>query len=124
MRLQRTDYLRFTTRALCLLFIGFTLLFALDAFTLHRDFPEIAGQVFSHLIPTLLLLTIFVLSLKREWIGAIAFLFIAVFYTISTLRHVDWILTIAGPLYVIGVLYGVVWYRRQHQQKKFKFNKN
>jgi len=59
------------------------------------------------------------LSQDRSWavdpIGRSAFLGLATWYTFTTLHRPDWILSIAGPLYLTGLLYGWSgWTRRTH----------
>lgn len=101
--------LRWTPRILGIavaLFIG---LFALDAFAEGKPLREAIPDFLIHLVPTaLLLLTVFV-SWRRGWIGAIVFVALAVAYASMVPNRPDWILIIAGPLFVVGLLFFWSW---------------
>src|SRR5687767_3851348 len=78
------------------LFIG---MFALDAFSEGKPFFQALPDFLIHLIPALVLLALVVASFRREWIGGVAFIGLAVLYAVTMSRgHVDWMLTISGPL--------------------------
>jgi hypothetical protein len=89
------------------LFVG---LFALDAFTDGRPVMEAIPDFLIHLIPTLVLLLIVRVSWRREWIGGVSFLTLAAVYATTMARgHVDWMLVIALPLGVVGLLFLWSW---------------
>lgn len=84
--------------------------FALDAFNNHSllsGLPEFA----IHLIPSLLVLIVVAIAWKFEWIGAIAFIGLAVLYALMVRGRLDWIIIISGPLTIVGVLFLVSWRR-------------
>jgi hypothetical protein len=83
------------------LFVG---LFALDAFGQGRPLAQALGDFAIHLIPAFLLLAVVAVAWRYPWVGAVAFMGLAVAYAISA-RRVDWIAVIAGPLFIVGVLF-------------------
>jgi hypothetical protein len=87
------------------LFIG---MFALDAFSEGKPFLRAVPDFIIHLIPAFVLLGAVAASFRRQWIGAVAFIGLAVLYAMTmSHRHFDWILIISGPLLVVGALF--VW---------------
>jgi hypothetical protein len=94
--------------AVCL-FLG---LFALDAFDERQNLARSLADFALHLLPVLLLVTIVLLSWRRPWIGGIVFIAVAVLYATALARgRLDWIAVIAGPLFVVGLLF--LWSWRQ-----------
>jgi hypothetical protein len=61
------------------------------------------------LIPSLLVLTVVAVAWKFEWIGAIAFIGLAVLYAMMVRGRLDWIVAISGPLALVGVFFLVSW---------------
>jgi hypothetical protein len=91
------------------LFLG---IFALDALTANTP-TQALRDFLIHLAPTAILLVIVGLSWRREWIGGVAFIGLAIGYAIMQRAHPSWIAVIAGPLFVAGALYGLSWMRRR-----------
>ena len=92
----------------------FTLFISLFAF----DTGENGGGVrmldlLMHLLPTLFCVVVIVSAWKREWIGALVFLLLAVVYGWWASKHVDWILLIGGPLLLLTGLYTWAWVQRK-----------
>ncbi len=87
------------------LFFG---VFALDAFS------EGIPAFLLHAAPALLLLLVVSVSWRWEWVGGAVFIALALLYGVTTLRRVDWILVISGPLLVVGVLF--LWSWRHHKE--------
>jgi hypothetical protein len=93
------------------LFIG---LFALDAFSPARSIQESAPDFLVHLLPAVILLIVVALSWRREWIGAVVFIGLALFYSLTMASgRTEWILLVAGPLSIVGVLFLYSWLERQ-----------
>ena len=76
----------------------FVALFALDAV------GEGAGSLVIHAIPSLLILAIVAIGWKHPWVAAAAFMALGGCYAVSV-RRMDWILVIAAPLFVVGLLF-------------------
>jgi len=92
------------------LFLG---VFALDAFGEGKGFVEALPGFLIHASPALVLLATVAVSWRWEWVGGLVFIALAALYTATTLNHVDWILAIAGPLFVVGSLFLVSWRHRK-----------
>jgi hypothetical protein len=85
------------------LFLG---LFALDAFSEGKPLAQALADFAVHLTPSLILLAIVVFSWRRPWIGALTFIALALLYAMTMSRgRLDWMLTISGPLLIVGVLF-------------------
>lgn len=88
------------------LFVG---IFALDAFSTEQTFFEAVGAFGIHLMPALLLLAVALLSWRWPLIGALAFTGLALVYAYWARYHLAWILGIAWPLLLVGMLFLLSW---------------
>jgi hypothetical protein len=89
-------------------------LFALDAFSGGKPIVQALVDFTIHLAPALLLLAIVIVAWRWEWLGGIAFIGLAVAYGLMVNWRTDWMLVIAGPLVVVGLLY--LWSWRHHAE--------
>ena len=105
--------LLWTPRVLGILASVFIGLFALDAFGEGKSFLQAFPDFVMHLVPAFVLLGLVVASFRWAWIGAAGFIGLALMYamTMSNGRF-DWMLTVSGPLLLVGVLYLWSWLRR------------
>ena len=102
--------LRWVPRLLGILVSAFVGLFALDAFSAGKPFTDAVLDFLIHLLPALMLLTVVALSWRREWIGAVVFIGLAVLYSLTMARgHLDWMLLIGTPLLIVGALFLWSW---------------
>jgi hypothetical protein len=110
-----------TPRAISILFIAFLSLFALDVFGEHLGFWQTVLALTMHLIPSFVLIAVLVLAWRWEWIGAALYAaagLLYVMWVVSMSRPVPpamrliWILTIAGPAFVIAGLFLANWLKR------------
>jgi glucose-6-phosphate-specific signal transduction histidine kinase len=86
----------------------FLALFALDAF--ERGFSGASLRDFAiHLLPALLVLAAVALAWRWPWIGGVIFVLLAAIYAVSVPGRFDWILVIAGPLLLTGLLFIWSW---------------
>jgi len=69
-------------RALCILFIAFVSLFALDVFEEGRGFWPTVAALTMHLIPSFAMIAVLAVAWRWEWIGALLFGIFAVFFAI------------------------------------------
>ena len=83
------------------LFLG---LFALDALNEGKPLAQTLGDFAIHLIPALGILAVVAVAWRYPSVGALAFIALAVAYAISV-RRLDWIAVIAGPLVAVGLLF-------------------
>jgi hypothetical protein len=96
------------------LFIG---MFALDAFGGGKTFLRALPDFIIHLIPALVLLGLVIASFRRPWIGGVAFIGLALAYAMTMSKgRLDWMLTISGPLLVVGALFLWGWFQRTRLQ--------
>lgn len=103
-------------RGLTILFILFLGLFALDVFGEGYTFWETLVALFMHLIPNMIVALILILAWKWEWIGAVLFAGLGLFYILWTWGrfHISAYFAISGPLFVVAVLFCLGWvYRRE-----------
>ena len=88
-------------------FVG---VFALDAF------GEGIGSVAAHAIPSLVILAVVAVGWRHPWVAASAFIGLGAYYAASV-RRADWILVIATPLFVVGLLFLVSGTRELRRQE-------
>jgi glucose-6-phosphate-specific signal transduction histidine kinase len=71
------------------------------------------GHFAVHLIPVAIYAAILVLAWRWEWVGAVLFAVLGALYVVTMGRQrLDWILVIAGPLFVLAGLFLTGWLRR------------
>jgi hypothetical protein len=100
-----------TPRIFCILFAIFVSMFALDVFSEGYSFWETIIALLMHLIPTGIILIVLVFSWRWEWIGAILFTALGVFYIVKFWDRFHWstYFVISGPLFLIGFLFLINW---------------
>lgn len=97
----------------------FTAFISLFAFDVGEEGGEVRmTDLLMHLLPTLFCALIIVLAWKREWIGALVFLALAVVYTWWARAHVQWILLIGGPMLLLASAYTWAWIQRKQESAK------
>jgi hypothetical protein len=103
--------LYWTPRILCILFAVFLSMFALDVFSENEGFWTTVLALFIHLVPTYIVVIALVVAWRREWIGAILFIGLAVFYLVMAWGRFPWVayLSISGPLLLTGGLFLLNW---------------
>jgi len=103
-----------TPRILCIVYAVFVSLFALDVFGEGNGLGQTVLALLMHLIPTAVIVVVLAVSWRREWLAAVVFIAAGVLYLFSNLEHVDWVLVISGPLWLIGIFFLVNWlFRRE-----------
>ena len=105
--------LLWSPRILGILVCLFLSLFALDAFGDGKTFIQVLPDFAIHVAPMLILLAVVGVSWRWEWVGGLVFTGLAAGYAYFARNHVSWILGIAGPLLVVGVLF--FWSWRHHR---------
>jgi hypothetical protein len=95
--------------AVCL----FLSVFALDAIGTGQPWLTQAGNVAMHLVPVVVLGTIVALSWRREWLGAVVFTGLAVWFAWTARAHLSWVLTVSGPLLTVGLVFFWSWQHRR-----------
>ncbi|MCL5795834.1 MAG: hypothetical protein M1338_05785 [Patescibacteria group bacterium] len=99
------------------------MLFSLDVFGNGLNFWQTALSLFMHNIPALILLIVLLISWKYEIVGGISFILAGLFYIVMVLMGIFtngfgwymifWILQIAGPAFLIGILFLVGWLKKK-----------
>jgi hypothetical protein len=108
--------LYWTPRVLGISFAAFTGIFAVDVFQEGGPAWKVALALLIHLLPTFLVLLVLALSWRREWVGGVAFIALGVLYLLWARNRpsIGWpaFLSIAGPLFLVGVLFLLNWRHR------------
>ena len=118
-------------RILCILAILFISIFAFDSFAPGLTIWQQLGAFSIHLIPSIILLGLLIISWKWEYIGGVVFAVIGlgfspfIFIHNYNMNHSIWmslvsILFITFPFIVVGILFIV----SHWQKRKFADNKN
>ena len=103
---KKTSILNWVTRGLIILYVLFISLFALDATEGIATVGEKVIAIFMHLLPSLLLLFVLLIVWKRQLIGAILFMVLAIVFTVffNTYKDLIIFLIISLPLFVISLI--------------------
>ena len=104
-------------RVLGIAMAAFLGLFALDAFQEGQPLAAAAAAFALHLVPALVVLALVAVAWKREWIGAMGFVGLAVLYAASVGGRLDWVLAISGPLLIVGGLFLWSWRHHRHDRR-------
>ena len=112
------NVLYWTPRILMIVFILFISLFALDAFNGDNSLTSKIGSFLIHMIPSVVLVILLLLSWKREWIGGIVFFLLGIFYIIIAWGKFPLVtyLSISGPLFLVALLFGFNWITRDRSK--------
>src|ERR1043166_4947550 len=110
-----TRLLYWAPRLLAIAFILFISLFSLDAL---QQGPV---ALLIHLLPSVLMALVLVIAWRREWIGALFFALAGAYYvwsvaprsSLSILVRLNWIGVIAGPAFLIAILFWTNWVTRR-----------
>jgi len=105
-----------TPRVLGILFAIFVSVASLDVFSEGYDLWQTIGAFLLHLVPTFIVVIGLIIAWRWEWVGAVLFNALAVFYVVWAWGRfpLGAYLSISGPLVLIGVLFLLNWiYRAQ-----------
>ena len=111
-------FLYWMPRVMCIAFAVFVSVFALDVFSGHGGLAETLFAFMMHMIPTAIILSILAVAWRREWIGGVLFLGLAVLYC-WTMRGRFPLVTyviMSGPLVVMSGLFFLNWRLRAGQR--------
>ena len=114
--MARKTILTWTPRVLLIAFALFLVLFSFDVFEDGKSAGEIAIAFIMHNIPSAMLLLLVLVAWRREWIGALVCVLLAVAYVVWAWGQfpLSVYFVMAGPLVLIAVLYTVNWRLRTH----------
>ena len=111
-------------RILCILSILYISSSAFDAFTTEENFMVQMGEFVLHLILPLVLLFLLIVTWKKELLGGVIFMILGlgfspyVFKMNYNMDHSLWsslgtIMTITIPLFIVGVLFLVSYFKKK-----------
>ena len=114
MREQARALIVWAPRVLTILFAIFISSFALDVFDGGLMLWMAVAAFLLHLIPTAVILLILALAWRREWIGALAYTSLGVWYLVTAWGRFHWsaYAAISGPLFLIGLMFFFNWLYR------------
>jgi hypothetical protein len=109
-----------TPRIIGILLALFVSVFALDVFSEGKEFWEILLALLMHLIPTMLVVVALAVSWKWEWIGGLLFIGLGLLHIYFKWGQLPWydVMMIAGPAFLVGVLFLLNWRFRAELKKK------
>jgi len=115
-------FIYWTPRILSIVFIIFFALMSLDVMALELSLWESIVGLLMHNIPTIIMLIVLLIAWKYEIVGGIAYLLGGLAYIIMTTQAeipwyiaLSWSLNIAGPAFLIGVLFLINWYKKRQK---------
>jgi len=95
-------------------------MFSLDVFGNNYTFWQTVLGLLMHNIPVFILLIILVISWKYEIVGGVAYILAGIIYIIWLALKpqfewymLSWSLIIAGPAFLIGVLFLINWFSKK-----------
>jgi len=105
----KEDLFCWIPRIIAIIFIFFVSLFALDVFGEEVGYTETILGLIIHLVPSLVLIALLVISWKHEKIGGILFVILGVVFTIffNTYHDIVTFLMISVPVFLVGILFWV-----------------
>lgn len=98
----------------------FLSIFSFDVFGENEGFWPTLFALLMHLIPVYLVLILLAVAWRWEWIGAIVFSALGLFYIVWAWGRFPVVVyfTIAGPAFIIGGLFQLNWrYKEQLQER-------
>jgi hypothetical protein len=112
MRREIERLLHWTPRILGLLFAAFVSVFALDVFGEGYTFWQTILALTMHLIPTAVVLGALAISWRWGWAGGLVFLALGAWYLVTSWGRFHWsaYVVIAGPLFLLGLLFEIDWW--------------
>ncbi|MBC8479411.1 MAG: hypothetical protein H8D46_03010 [FCB group bacterium] len=110
--------LYWSPRILCILLALFLSIFAMDVFDEGYGFWDSMIALMIHLIPVYMVVFVLILAWRWEWIGAVMYLGLAVFYVFLTSGNAHWgaYFSISGSLGLVGILFLINWLNREQMK--------
>jgi hypothetical protein len=114
-----SKFVYWTPRILSIIFLAFLAMFSLDEFGNGYTFWQTVLGLFMHNIPVFILLAVLLIAWKYEIVGGIGFIlagFLYIFWTMSRVPWytvISWSMIIAGPAFLIGILFLIGWFKKR-----------
>ena len=93
---------------------------SLDVISPELSFQQIAIGLFMHNIPVFILTAVLLISWKYEIVGGIVFILAGLLYILMLAMNskfewymLSWSVTIAGPAFIIGILFLKNWLQKR-----------
>ncbi len=109
-----SKFIFWTPRLISIIFISFLTLFSLDVFDSCNSVLSCFTGLLMHNIPVFILIIILLIAWKHEIVGAIAFILAGLAYIVLLITSQNfqwfmlaWSITIAGPAFLVGILFYV-----------------
>jgi len=102
---MKRNLLFWLPRGLALAFIGFLSLFSLDVFEMQAPLPQLLLGFLIHSIPSILLLIALLVAWKKEKIGGVLFILLAVAMFFFVRSELGVAIPFSGLILVIGLLF-------------------
>ena len=106
-------------------------MFSLDVFGNGYGFWGTVLGLFMHNIPVFILTILLIIAWKHELVGAITFILAGLLYITWLLTNpklewymLSWSVTIAGPAFLVGILFLVGWLQKRKLGKNIKLSKH
>ena len=110
-------FLNWMPRILTILFGIMISFFAFDVFGQGTGFWKTFFALLIHLIPTLLIIIILILSWKRPWIGGISLILLGIVYIIWSSQAGRGASFVYIVLFAVGILFLASWFLRKEIKK-------
>ncbi len=110
---QRKRWLYWTPRVLCILFIAFVSIFALDVFGEAHGFWQTLAALAMHLVPSFVMAAALIAAWRWEWIGAAMFTLFGVFFLYIVRGPLSVKSTFVVPCLVTAGLFLLNWRTRR-----------
>ena len=100
-------FLFWSPRILAIVFSMFLSIFAFDVLGEGYGFWKTIAALLIHLTPVYAVLIVLAIAWRWEWVGAILFFGLSIFYLVWSWGKFHWsvYLVISGPLALIGILF-------------------
>ncbi len=119
-------FIYWAPRVLSILFILFLVMFSLDVIEPGRSVGDIIIGLIMHNIPVFVLIGLLIIAWKHELVGAVTFITAGLLYSWVTVFRaiqseipwylgISWSLTIAGPAFLVGILFLLNWKCKRRQ---------
>lgn len=107
-------------RIIMILFILMISMLALDAFEGDQSIYKKIIEFVIHLIPTLILIVVLIVSWRREWIGGIFFILLGILYIAWAWGKFDLSVyfLISGTLFFAGILFWINWIQKKKTKQE------
>jgi hypothetical protein len=123
--------LYWTPRLLSILFICFMTLFSLDVLDPGMSAGEVALGLLMHNTPSIIMIILLVIAWRKEIVGVVSYFSAGLLYIgfvafgvvnsgLPWYLAITWSVTIAGPAFLIGILFLINWKKRKENQEYCK----